>query len=138
MWFPFVWKTFHTKSHSLPFVYIGEDCALPGSIPSNLIARKTSLEYIKLQDCDLVGNIPTVFGRLSNLTHIDLSENDLVGKLPTQIAQLSKLSRFDVYNNQLTGAIPRFRSLSNLQLLDLVSSSAFAKSYCHVHSLSHH
>ncbi|KAL3931791.1 MAG: hypothetical protein SGBAC_011143 [Bacillariaceae sp.] len=96
-----------------------EDCALPGSIPSNLIARKTSLEYIKLQDCDLVGNIPTVFGRLSNLTHIDLSENDLVGKLPTQIAQLSKLSRFDVYNNQLTGAIPRFRSLSNLQLLDL-------------------
>mmetsp|Transcript_16431 Transcript_16431/g.40124 ORF Transcript_16431/g.40124 Transcript_16431/m.40124 type:complete len:1462 (+) Transcript_16431:220-4605(+) len=114
-----------------------EDCDLEGSIPSTLLARKTSLQSIKLEECNLVGTIPSAFSRLVNLTSLDLSENDLVGRVPTQIVQLSKLKRLNVFDNLLTGTIPRLRSLSNLEVLNLVCPPSTTNSYCRVHSLSH-
>lgn len=100
-----------------------EECELPGSIPSGLFARKTSLELIDVESCGLVGNIPDVFGRMVNLTTLDLSENQLVGRLPNALAQLPKLKELTVYDNLLTGSIPSFRSVTTLQKLDLVSLS---------------
>lgn len=99
----------------------GEDCELPGSIPANHLWAKSNLRLLNLEDCDLVGSIPGSFSRLVNLTSLSLAENSLVGRVPTQLLQLSKLEVLDVYDNLLTGSIPTFKSLSNLQELDLVS-----------------
>lgn len=114
--------------NSFFFAYCtGEECRLPGSIPSALFSRKTSLELIDLESTELVGNIPAVFNRMVNLTYLDLSENKLVGRLPTQLLQIQKLKELIVYDNLLTGAIPQFSALSNLERLDLVSLSCLER-----------
>lgn len=128
---------YSTKFLIVLCIYAGEDCKLPGSISPSLIASKTSLEEFEVQNCDLVGNIPAEFSRLVNLTSLDLSENELVGRIPTQITQLSKLKEFKVFDNFLTGTIPRFRSLSNLETLDLVSPPSTSHSYYRGQTPSH-
>ena len=82
------------------------------------------LKSLSLQDCNLVGDIPSWIGELSNLTDLRLSYNKLSGIIPSSISNLLNLDLLYLYRNNLTGTIPEsIGCMENLRILGLDRNS---------------
>ena len=79
---------------------------LIGQIPSE-VGLLTKLTAMRLNSNHLWHQIPSEIGLLSmQLEDLSLRDNKLQGTLPSQIGLLSKLTRLHVGNNQLSGSLP--------------------------------
>ncbi|BAF07844.1 Os02g0153900 [Oryza sativa Japonica Group] len=65
-----------------------------------------NLQFVSIDDCSLIGNIPFWLSKLTNLQMLDLSNNQLTGQIPAWINRLNFLFYLDISNNSLTGGIP--------------------------------
>ncbi|CAK9171606.1 unnamed protein product [Ilex paraguariensis] len=77
--------------------------------PSRLapeLGNLTNLEYLWLAGCNLVGEIPESFAKLSSLTNLDVSINQLTGSIPNLIFQLKNVVQIELYQNSFTGTLP--------------------------------
>ncbi|XP_057870642.2 receptor-like protein kinase HSL1 [Cryptomeria japonica] len=93
----------------------------PGVISSELGNLK-QLQQLWLQNCSLLGGIPTFLGNLTQLEELDLSLNNLSGEIPTSLMALSNLTHLFLYGNNLSGHIPanigQLRSMYSLDFGD--------------------
>ncbi|CAL9042510.1 unnamed protein product [Musa banksii] len=93
--------------------------SLSGDI-GQILRSLGSLEYLALDDNNIIGGIPTVFGNLINLESLDLSQNKISGQIPEIIGNLTNLEYLDLSNNNITGGISTvFGNLINLESLRL-------------------
>ncbi|XP_040374368.1 receptor-like protein EIX2 [Rosa chinensis] len=80
------------------------------------------MESLDLQDCGLVGKLPSSLGMLRSLQHLDLSYNSFWGSIPEFIISnlLSSLQTLYLMDNIFNGSIPQsLGKLSQLVSLDL-------------------
>lgn len=82
-----------------------ENCGLVGNLPSE-IGRLTELDTLKLLGNQLSGFIPSWMGDATGLVELDVSENQLNGTLPSELGLLWRLEMLAVNNNMLSGEIP--------------------------------
>ncbi|XP_061998648.1 receptor-like protein EIX2 [Rosa rugosa] len=80
------------------------------------------MDSLDLQECGLVGKLPSSLGMLRSLQHLDLSYNSFWGSIPEFIiSNLSSLQTLDLSDNIFNGSIPQ--SLGKLsQLVSLYLS----------------
>ncbi|MBC6481643.1 MAG: putative Ig domain-containing protein [Hormoscilla sp. GM7CHS1pb] len=79
---------------------------------------------IKLDDNNLVGNIPPELGGLDQLRNLSLTNNSLTGTIPSELGELSNLTKLRLHNNEITGTIPtELGELANLQILGLSANA---------------
>ncbi|KAM6570712.1 hypothetical protein CsatB_018697 [Cannabis sativa] len=111
----------HSKSPlpSLEYLYLNNN-ELIGILPQWL-GQLRNLSELDLSYNLLHGSIPKSLESLQNLSYLNFVENRLNGSLPDTLGQLSELSFLDVSSNQLTGNITEthFLKLRNLETLDL-------------------
>ena len=65
---------------------------------------------------ELIGEIPSLVGRMAQLVAIDLSSNKFYGPIPNAITQLQGLNSLDLSSNNLSGVV-RLDLFSNAQSL---------------------
>ncbi|KAI3748953.1 hypothetical protein L6452_12416 [Arctium lappa] len=83
------------------------DEKLSGRLPASLM-NLTNLRFLQLGRNELVGSIPTWFGReLSDLRSLDLRSNNFDGNIPQELCYLTKIRILDLADNNLSGNIPR-------------------------------
>merc|ERR1712238_268547 len=71
------------------------------------IGGLTALARLTLQkNLDIIGPIPTEFGKLTNLKEIRFNRNGLTGAIPSEIGTLTSLIQLDIQRNNLIGDIP--------------------------------
>jgi LRR receptor-like serine/threonine-protein kinase FLS2 len=75
-------------------------------LPSSIGNLSTSLQYLRINNCNIKGIIPIDIGNLSNLIALFLKTNELVGPIPTIVGRLHKLQVLALSNNRLEGPIP--------------------------------
>lgn len=98
---------------------------LYGTIPASLI-HVTLLKQLDLSNNkQLSGTLSsTLFGKLSNLEYVNLQNNDLVGTLPTSLLELPFLETLILGNNRLTGIIPLWNDEDmKIKYMDLHSNN---------------
>lgn len=95
-----------------------EDNQLSGNIPSEL-GNLSNLGWLGLINNQFSGSIPPELGNLSNLWYFGLSNNQLNGNIPPELSNLSNLIYLYLDNNQLSGPIPKLSSFSSLEVLRL-------------------
>ncbi|PHT67042.1 hypothetical protein T459_31467 [Capsicum annuum] len=106
---------------SLQFLVL-YSCNLLGPIPKSLW-NLTHLEYLDLRNNHLEGQLED-FRYSSALLHIDISNNQLKGYLPKSIQNLVNVAHIDLVHNQLQGPLPKsLQNLVNLTWLDLSSNN---------------
>ncbi|KAE8686519.1 hypothetical protein F3Y22_tig00111059pilonHSYRG00147 [Hibiscus syriacus] len=76
-------------------------CKWRGISYNSLIGR---IESIDLSGCNIVGRIPSSFGRLVHLRNLDLSLNRITGSIPSSISELKSIEQNELYNNSLSDA----------------------------------
>lgn len=92
---------------------------LIGNIPPE-IGKLTNLKVLNFDFNSLTGTIPTEIGMLGNLTELHLGWNDLTGSIPSEIGRCTWLENFEVIANSMDGTIPKeLFGCSNLKVLDL-------------------
>ncbi|ONI10732.1 hypothetical protein PRUPE_4G064400 [Prunus persica] len=79
---------------------------LNAMLPASLGNLSTSLQYLDLSLCNMMGNIPGGIGNLSNLTVLNLGYNQLGGSIPTTLGRLRNLQGLYLNDNKLQGCIP--------------------------------
>ncbi|KAJ8445850.1 hypothetical protein Cgig2_027931 [Carnegiea gigantea] len=79
----------------------------------------SSLKFLWMTDCNLIGEIPESFGNLSSLEHLDLVHNNLVGEIPSELFSLKNLTYLYLYKNQLSRGLPTSIQASNLKEIDI-------------------
>ncbi|KAG6696145.1 hypothetical protein I3843_09G130100 [Carya illinoinensis] len=89
-------------------------------LPNSIGNLSTSLQKIFLGGCNIKGNIFQDIGNFSSLTILDLGNNELVGLIPTAWGKLGMLQGLYLDSNRLQGPIPsnlcHLKSLSELYL----------------------
>lgn len=84
---------------------------IKGSIPQQL----GQLRFLRLNDNNLTGKIPSLLGNLSKLESFYLHENDLegeivtfefTGSIPASIFNISRLQIVDLSINAFSGELP--------------------------------
>jgi LRR receptor-like serine/threonine-protein kinase FLS2 len=75
-------------------------------LPSSIGNLSTSLQFLGLDNSNIVGIIPREISNLSNLVTLFLEFNDLAGPIPTTMERLHKLQSLNLDNNRLEGSIP--------------------------------
>ncbi|KAG6696168.1 hypothetical protein I3842_09G134700 [Carya illinoinensis] len=89
-------------------------------LPNSIGNLSTSLQIFFLGGCNIKGSIFQDIGNLSSLTSLDLGNNDLVGLIPTAWGKLGMLQGLYLHNNRLQGPIPsnlcHLKSLFQLSL----------------------
>lgn len=108
---------------SLLGLSLGHNQHISGSIPTE-IAQLTGLQYLDLDDNDLDGSFPIVYG-ITTLQAIDLNNNRLSGSIDTAIGQLADLVILQIENNEFNGALP-LDAIAGLNHLVLFSSQGNA------------
>ncbi|GJW50032.1 kinase-like domain-containing protein [Tanacetum coccineum] len=67
----------------------------------------TKLEWLELENCNLIGVLPVLIGNLSDqLSFLSLGENQLFGSLPSSIGSLVGLTTLDLDANQFKEKSP--------------------------------
>ncbi|XVF82932.1 hypothetical protein PTKIN_Ptkin16aG0091200 [Pterospermum kingtungense] len=96
------------------------NCSL--SFLTSIANFSASLQYLRLYDCKIKGNIPTEIGSLSNILVLDLSPNELSGFIPASIGRLKTLQDLELGDNKLQGPLPaaEFCDLKELYQLVLI------------------
>ncbi|PRQ29198.1 putative protein kinase RLK-Pelle-LRR-XII-1 family [Rosa chinensis] len=79
---------------------------LNARLPNSFRNLSTSLQHIKLANCNMRGNIPNDIGNLSNLIVLNLGNNQLSGPIPTSMGGLQNLQGLYLNGNKLQGHIP--------------------------------
>lgn len=91
--------------------------------PSNWYGVVVSEEHVTellLNENNLQGTLPEIFGSLPYLIRFEVGFNFLTGSIPSSISSLSLLQEFVAVDNDLSGPIPAlFGNLSNLNKLFL-------------------
>jgi Leucine-rich repeat (LRR) protein len=82
-----------------------EQCGLMGSIPTE-IGGLTNLVTLSFRGNKMTGTIPDSIGNAKNLLYVNLSNNKLRGTLAAELGLLRKINVLDVSKNELTGSIP--------------------------------
>ena len=86
----------------------------------SLNGDETAVEWIELQENNLMGRLPVELANLSSLLVLDLNTNQLTGTIPSELGTLTNLEELWLFDNQLTGSIPdELGGLSNLLFLFL-------------------
>ncbi|XP_074320373.1 receptor-like protein EIX1 [Silene latifolia] len=84
------------------------------------LCQLPSLQFLDLQNNNIVGTIPDCWGSSDYLAYINLSSNNLSGFIPMSMGLLPFLGFLKLSNNSLQGPIPPTLSTSSsLQILDL-------------------
>lgn len=84
------------------------------------LTNLSSLSYLHLTGCNLIGPIPASLANLPQLTSLSLSYNHFSGHIPSFISHLKQLYYLNLEQNNLVGAIPdSFVNLTQLSFLDL-------------------
>ncbi|CAB9517526.1 Leucine Rich Repeat [Seminavis robusta] len=78
---------------------------LEGSLPSQL-GLLTSLELLWLFQNRFSGSIPSELGLLSNVTELFLHDNNLTGGVPESLTSMAALDHLTLSNTSLSGSIP--------------------------------
>ncbi|CAL5346284.1 unnamed protein product [Camellia sinensis] len=93
---------------------------LNGILPTSIGNLSASLENIYADSCGIKGNIPSEIGNLSNLAFLRLQQNDLIGSIPSTVKVLGKLQILYLSNNKLQGSIQddlcQFKNMGDLRL----------------------
>jgi Leucine-rich repeat (LRR) protein len=81
--------------------------------------------YFSVGDNNLVGSIPSSFGKLTVLRQMFLNDNKLTGTIPMELSQMNYLSILSLEHNNLIGSIPS--ELARLEMLNelLLSGNNF-------------
>ncbi|MCR5573505.1 MAG: Ig-like domain-containing protein [Bacteroidaceae bacterium] len=70
------------------------------------VYKLKNLRTLRLQDCQIAGNLPERLAEMSQLTFIDLRYNEFIGEIPTSyFTNLVNLHTFELYGNKLSGTI---------------------------------
>ena len=56
-------------------------------------SAENKVNYLKLDKCDLVGNIPKELKALDELDYLDMSNNQLYGEIPSELKDLKHLHK---------------------------------------------
>ncbi|KAL7242122.1 hypothetical protein ACSBR1_014655 [Camellia fascicularis] len=93
---------------------------LNGILPTTIEYLSASLENIYADSCGIKGNIPSEIGNLSNLAFLRLQQNDLTGSIPSTVKVLGKLQVLYLSDNRLQGSLPdglcQFENMGDLRL----------------------
>ncbi|RWR74161.1 putative leucine-rich repeat receptor-like protein kinase isoform X2 [Cinnamomum micranthum f. kanehirae] len=94
---------------------------LSGEMPHGLISRNnTSLEYLRLSNNKLHGNILSKFSNMTELVVLLLDNNGFTGTIASNMLSSPSLKILDLSKNNLSGFIPSWLSfLMNLAILHL-------------------
>ena len=93
---------------------------------SPYIGNLSSLQFLQLQNNQLIGLIPDQIGNLFSLRVLNMSFNMLEGKLPSNITHLNELQILDLSSNKIVSKIPEgISSLKKLQALKLGRNSLY-------------
>ncbi|XP_021834220.1 probable LRR receptor-like serine/threonine-protein kinase At3g47570 [Prunus avium] len=100
------------------------NCNMRGNIPIG-ISNISGLVILSLDGNQLSGSIPTSLGRLGNLQGLYLSYNKLQGYIPYELCQLDNLVELVLLGNKLSGSIPSCLGnlAASLRTLSLESNS---------------
>lgn len=82
---------------------------------------------LRLNDNNLVGNLPTVLDGLDHSQWIDLGQNSLTGLLPAWLADLDEVIVLDLGNNGMGGSIDVIADMDDLSVIYL-NDNAFTGS----------
>jgi surface protein len=100
------------------FIYLNNN-NLIGELPDE-IGNLSNVNTLQLGSNSISGTLPAAIFDLSSLGFIDLGGNSLGGNIPAQIGDLNNLYFLNLGWNQFTGSIPTsLGSLSNLSYLTL-------------------
>ncbi|KAI4305067.1 hypothetical protein L6164_028456 [Bauhinia variegata] len=88
-------------------------------IPKSL--TQTWLEYLYLNNNNFSGKVEEAVGNITSLTVMDISNNSISGQIPSSIGRCSFLKVLLMAENQLEGQIPS--GLFNLQYLEILDLS---------------
>ncbi|PPD85953.1 hypothetical protein GOBAR_DD17106 [Gossypium barbadense] len=110
----------YLRSISLANNSINSSLPLDLSTCQNLTTLDLSQNLLLfLAGCNLVGQIPSSFGRLVSLRNLDFSLNQLSGSIPSSISQLKSIEQIELYNNSLSGELPlNMGNLTTLKRFD--------------------
>jgi LRR receptor-like serine/threonine-protein kinase FLS2 len=75
-------------------------------LPSSIGNLSTSLQNLRISNCNIKGVIPRDIGNLSNLMSLSLMNNDLDGPIPITMGRLLMLQGLFLHGNRLEGHIP--------------------------------
>ncbi|CAL5403748.1 unnamed protein product [Camellia sinensis] len=108
---------------SLKSLELAYNLFTPGQLAPEL-GNLSSLDYMWLSSCSLVGSIPDSFGRLSRLTNLDLSNNMLTGSIPSVIFELKSVVQIELFNNSFSGELSAgWSNLTSLRRFDACCNS---------------
>lgn len=80
----------------------------------------TNITLLKLNNNQLIGNIPSSIGNITNLKNLQLNNNQLTGEIPANLWGLTGLTRLQLGANSLSGTISSdINKLENLQYLQM-------------------
>ena len=72
-----------------------------------------------MSTCNLIGDSPESFEKLSNLVHLDLAMNYLTGKIPVRLWMLEKLETPKLHDNKLSGDTTKMIGVKSLVQIDI-------------------
>ncbi|KAM3683453.1 hypothetical protein ACJW31_12G148600 [Castanea mollissima] len=106
---------------SLSFLIL-TSCGLLGELPTNIF-QLPNAEFLHLvQNPGLIGNLPD-FNRTSHLKHLCVMETGMSGEIPGSIGNLGSLEQLYLDSNNFSGLVPpsigNLSKLTNLMNLDL-------------------
>ncbi|XP_059449494.1 receptor like protein 27-like [Corylus avellana] len=80
----------------------------------------TQLTFLKLEENNLEGTIPSSFSELKSIELLDLGSNNLEGTIPSSFSKLRSIEVLYLDENNLEGTIPSsFSELKSVELLGL-------------------
>ncbi|XP_021760445.1 leucine-rich repeat receptor-like tyrosine-protein kinase PXC3 [Chenopodium quinoa] len=93
---------------------------LQGSISPINFRNLQSLEYLELENNNLIGKLPVDLCSCQKLSLLNLAENKLSGELPTELGNLKQLQVLSLQLNNFVGNIPsEITQLSKLTSLNI-------------------
>ncbi|GLT34856.1 hypothetical protein SLA2020_093490 [Shorea laevis] len=95
---------------------------------NSLTQNLTILEWLDLSLVSINSPIPKTLGNMSSMKYLYLGQCGLLGKFPTTIFQLPKLQVLDLDNNwDLNGSFPDFHFHNQLRVLDVRNTTFSGK-----------